>query len=203
LRLAEGAKRTGDLLHVLDVDCIARHPLGSEREVSDAQRPTGAINGRSHHPLDRLAALGSAARHLSGRQPAAFLDKLDLALHHAIGAGGRHGRDIGGVDQPQLVVVPPEPHRDGGGFDEANERRKILPRPGGLPAQLRQFAFAFGEIEHPDQCRAGGRDSRICEGSTERKPAPRAWGSDREGKGGCRALRPSDRLDQVCHLIRG
>ena len=105
LRIPEGAKGSRYFLHVLDVDRIARHTFGGERQVGHAQCTPRAVDGGGDHAFEGLASLGGAARHLARGQTPAFFDKLDLPLDHRFGTRSAHRSDVRRVDETQFVII--------------------------------------------------------------------------------------------------
>jgi hypothetical protein len=69
LRLAEGAQGTCQILHILDIDGIARNALTAQRQVGDAQRAPLAIDGGSHDALDGLPCAAACSATSAGLRP--------------------------------------------------------------------------------------------------------------------------------------
>ena len=154
LRLAKGAKRARQLLHVLDIDGIAGDALRAERQVADPERPALTADGRGHHPLDRRLPLRRGQGHRRRRLAIDGLDQLGSGRDHLVRAHAPDCRDIGRIDQPQLALGPAKPHRHRRRLDQPDQRGEVGPRPLRLGLQPIELARPLARIEGPHQRRA-------------------------------------------------
>ena len=208
LRLAEGAERARQFLHILDVDGITRDALWPQRQVRHAHHApsAGALrvgNRGADHAVGWRALGGGGQRDVAGAEPINALDQFCAGCNHFIAAGAAHRAHIGAVDQPQGAIRPAEPHWHGGGLDQAHQSSEIAARALGLAAQFLQLALAVAGVEHPDQRRAARRNLRISQMPAQGQRTPRTQRNSRHTERRPSPLGAAHRLGEFRQLRSG
>ena len=149
---------------VLPVERIASDAVVAQRHLDHFHHPPLAMQRRGHDAGHHLTAIHREFGGLTRRLAIDSLEQLDPLPDHLRGIIRLDRLHIGAVDQREMKVAIPIPHRQRRSFDQAGKRLQRIAQQQAVLLQLRNALLAFGRVENPEdhaahigEVRPGGR----------------------------------------------